>query len=1196
MELNAILHLCDLPQDLCDAGVSLTGPSAHLAASSTVLAAAANSAAVRCSWARRAISSITFDEYVTAERPPVTRSHVPWYLDPRKASLVGTDLDRDCPLARQLQIPFMWYLKSRLGYMRRHSPIHHGFIYPAVVRARSSHPFSLATLDRLVPATFAPLPDCVGLRSIPEGLALPFFFLHVNDIDSLRSCLEKLYKLYPALKTDKAPLHVWARVWLDERSEVRSFLELASKIDTTTTFPVALALAALTSWNLDAFDAILRTTGKSPEDAYDEVSDIFGDNRVLSRPLFYTIWFLRGNVKDVCTHVRVLKKYLIHGGDLGTCISGFLDPVCDPELFYALYDEFDAPYVTSRMTKPTELAIAFAGQRFMDPAWRVANSGLMHGSWQRLLLATHANPESCREFVSLIEDHFQPKEYRDLALTAMDLIEPEWELYFAQVSNELLDAFIGPRTKYWPLALACTAEFSLYGRLMPGYSINLFYGAFSALLTMPGAPARLPKVSADLFGVCLSQILHRFSKHAYLATFITETLELLIKHDVAWFVAWVLPQAMRHNLTMINTYLEFPDFVLDLVTQTPGWREAAATISEPRKCNPVLQLIYTAAFDACAAAVDSKSCRYFEGARALSMSRRLPAIWDVEDMRDLGLKSRGCPYFASRTLAETADLVLCPYNYLLDPQIRASMGIKLDNDIVVLDEAHNVEDVAREAAGSEIEDIQLAALAKELADLTEFFGEMDEGDVIAHYVSGVPDYAVLLRLVEALQAFLADHVKSFQEVTFDHKLNVVNPDTFVRHLGTSGVTLDTLVDVQAALETVSACKADQRENSMVQVISDPAFRLIGSLLLSLGNLFDPRFTADFHVIAVERIVRANTGKTNGRSTGAGSRRSNNSTITDCTFPCFIMSPGSDLICDMREERKHKMALWCMNPGVTFSALGNQAHSVLLMSGTLSPMGTFASELQADFPIRLEADHVIQLDQTWVGAVNSPELIGTYQQSEALEYQDAIGWAVVELARHVPHGILVFAPSYAFLDKLINRWRLTGAYDALERAKKVFTEPRAGKEAAFEDAINGFYEAVEGSSQRERDVGHWLGGGALMFGVYRGKVSEGIDFSNNRARAVVCIGIPYPSVMDKKAYRAINQTLGRCIRHRNDWGALVLLDRRFATPKAQQGLSKWVRPRITVWNHLGAALENVVGFLEYRGVKYAPLQLPTRVKI
>jgi hypothetical protein len=40
-------------------------------------------------------------------------------------------------------------------------------------------------------------------------------------------------------------------------------------------------------------------------------------------------------------------------------------------------------------------------------------------------------------------------------------------------------------------------------------------------------------------------------------------------------------------------------------------------------------------------------------------------------------------------------LVFCPYNYVLDPQIRKSLGISLDNTVVVLDEAHNVEDVLR---------------------------------------------------------------------------------------------------------------------------------------------------------------------------------------------------------------------------------------------------------------------------------------------------------------------------------------------------------------------------------------------------------------------------------------------------------------------------------------------------------------------
>lgn len=40
-----------------------------------------------------------------------------------------------------------------------------------------------------------------------------------------------------------------------------------------------------------------------------------------------------------------------------------------------------------------------------------------------------------------------------------------------------------------------------------------------------------------------------------------------------------------------------------------------------------------------------------------------------------------------------------------------------------------------------------------------------------------------------------------------------------------------------------------------------------------------------------------------------------------------------------------------------------------------------------------------------------------------------------------------------------------------------------------------------------------GNGALMFAVCRGKVSEGLDFTDNRARAVICVGIPFPNFKD-----------------------------------------------------------------------------------
>ena len=35
-----------------------------------------------------------------------------------------------------------------------------------------------------------------------------------------------------------------------------------------------------------------------------------------------------------------------------------------------------------------------------------------------------------------------------------------------------------------------------------------------------------------------------------------------------------------------------------------------------------------------------------------------------------------------------------------------------------------------------------------------------------------------------------------------------------------------------------------------------------------------------------------------------------------------------------------------------------------------------------------------------------------------------------------------------------------------------------------------------------------------------------------------------------------QAVGRCIRHRYDWGAIVLVDKRFEQPRNQSGLSRW----------------------------------------
>jgi hypothetical protein len=48
---------------------------------------------------------------------------------------------------------------------------------------------------------------------------------------------------------------------------------------------------------------------------------------------------------------------------------------------------------------------------------------------------------------------------------------------------------------------------------------------------------------------------------------------------------------------------------------------------------------------------------------------------------------------------------------------------------------------------------------------------------------------------------------------------------------------------------------------------------------------------------------------------------------------------------------------------------------------------------------------------------------------------------------------------------------------------------------------------------------------------------------------------------QSAFRAINQALGRLIRHKDDFGAVILMDSRFETADNRSGISKWIRGQI-----------------------------------
>jgi len=121
-----------------------------------------------------------------------------------------------------------------------------------------------------------------------------------------------------------------------------------------------------------------------------------------------------------------------------------------------------------------------------------------------------------------------------------------------------------------------------------------------------------------------------------------------------------------------------------------------------------------------------------------------------------------------------------------------------------------------------------------------------------------------------------------------------------------------------------------------------------------------------------------------------------------------------------------------------------------------------------------------------------ELEFTFQKRNQLDTMDELGRVIFNLTQIVPAGIVCFFPSYAYEKQVLSRWQLTGQLEKIHQNKVVFREP---KSAAQVDSVLSEYSAL----CREAKSTSGKASGALLSSVVGGKMSEGINFSDELAR-------------------------------------------------------------------------------------------------
>ena len=215
---------------------------------------------------------------------------------------------------------------------------------------------------------------------------------------------------------------------------------------------------------------------------------------------------------------------------------------------------------------------------------------------------------------------------------------------------------------------------------------------------------------------------------------------------------------------------------------------------------------------------------------------------------------------------------------------------------------------------------------------------------------------------------------------------------------------------------------------------------------------------------------------------------------------------------IRDESSIKFVM--LDPCELFRPIVEQARSVVFLGGTMQPFSYMISQLLRHVPrerLRVfSCGHVVPPSSVCAFVVRRGPSGRDLELTHRTRSQDStvgeIHAALLQISRVVPHGLVVFFTSYAYMSSLLAHWRRNGFLQQLHNSKPVFVEPRGAAE--LESVWKGFSRRAGTPSASSGP-----GNGATLFCVMGGKLSEGINFSDELARCVVVVGMPYPDRRD-----------------------------------------------------------------------------------
>ena len=242
-----------------------------------------------------------------------------------------------------------------------------------------------------------------------------------------------------------------------------------------------------------------------------------------------------------------------------------------------------------------------------------------------------------------------------------------------------------------------------------------------------------------------------------------------------------------------------------------------------------------------------------------------------------------------------------------------------------------------------------------------------------------------------------------------------------------------------------------------------------------------------------------------------------------------------------------MEAYCVDPSLGARVI-KEFHASVHMSGTLEPLEEYRDSLGLGdetqlvaYPSPFPAEnrrvlYVCDVTTKYDDLMKDPHIVGRMWRH------------ISQVCNCFPRNTMVFFPSFNIL-QLFNK---NGRFSDIQR--HLFIEQQSMSQADLMDLVSDF-----------KSCGDIKDSGATLFSVMGGRISEGMDFPAEQLEIALIVGIPYPKptarqrglqqyyelkfgkgweyTVEAPTARKMLQSIGRLIRHEQDRGVAVILDKR-----------------------------------------------------